>query len=88
MSPEFSGRKDLRSADEMTRAGGERLPPQDNQDNAWLFTCCSCGRRWADPISPVVGCSCGSEQVVGHQFSADEYRSLRFEGKIESTGGR
>jgi len=78
------GVKHQRTPDEMCREGGEGLPPQDELDTAWLFTCCRCGKRWADPIAPVVGCSCGSEQVAAHQFTKEAYHALRFEGAVTS----
>jgi len=71
-----------RTIDELTRDGGDGLPPADEHETTWLFTCCDCGKRWADPPSIVSGCGCGSEEIVGHQFDADDYRELRFSGTI------
>jgi len=75
----------LRTMDELTSDPGERLPPADSHDTTWLFTCCLCGRRWADPPSVVVACGCGSEQVVGHEFTDTEYRNLRFTRSVSTT---
>jgi len=72
-----------RTPEELTSEPGEPLPPADEHETTWLFTCCECGRRWADPPGPVTGCGCGSEQVVGHTFDAEQYRELRFSGFTE-----
>lgn len=66
-----------RSIDELQSEPGEPLPPGDEHETTWLFTCCECGKRWADPPGPVTGCSCGSEQVVGHKFDQEQYWTLQ-----------
>jgi len=67
----------------MTRAPGRGLPPAGpHGDIVWLFTCVECGRRWADTPGPVTGCSCGSEDVVGHRFDREDYRALRRDGRV------
>ena len=63
--------------------GGEGLPlfdETDKEDRIWLFTCCLCGKRWANPPAPVAGCGCGSEQIVCHRFDSEAYRSIRANG--------
>lgn len=61
-----------------TRQGGDGLPPTDHEgENVWLFTCVDCGRRWTDPLAPVVRCGCGG-RVVAHQFDHDEYSRIRW----------
>lgn len=77
--------RDDRPVEVMKCEADEGLPPADPMDITWLFTCCGCGRRWADPPGPVSGCGCGCDQVVGHKFDADRYNELRKHGRITPT---
>ncbi|WP_435098510.1 hypothetical protein [Halarchaeum sp. P4] len=68
---------DRRSPSEWQADPGERLPASGPHGKVWLFTCCECGRRYADTPGPVSACGCGSEQIVCHRFERDDYRRLR-----------
>lgn len=64
-------------------AGGEGLPTAQDTDRdgrVWLFSCCRCGRRWANPPAPPSRCRCGSEQIVCHCFDTDDYDAIRLYG--------
>ena len=79
-----------RNHDPIWIADGGDLPLAEDPDKnsrVWLFTCCNCGKRWADPPAPVAGCSCGSEQIVCHRFDHDIYRNLRIHGQRASPAG-
>lgn len=74
--------------------GGYGLPYCDETDKegrVWLFTCCSCGKRWANPPAPVSGCGCGSDQIVCHRFDHDVYQNIKWhgdpDGRSDSRGG-
>lgn len=69
--------------------GDEPLPLSENiTDDAvgtrdvWLFTCCSCGRRLADPPMPPGGmnCGCGGDYVC-HRFDPETYYRLWTESR-------
>jgi len=65
-------------------AGGEGFPfcdETDKEGRVWLFSCCSCGKRWANPPAPVSGCGCGSDQIVCHRFDYEDYRSIKTNGE-------
>lgn len=68
--------------------GGEGLPPSANKKrnleediDVWLFTCCSCGRRLADPPGPPADmeCRCGGDYTC-HRFDQAEYSRIRWYG--------
>ena len=56
------------------------------ETTVWLFTCCSCGRRWTSPAAPISACQCGGD-VVGHQFSVAAYSRIRRRGDPRPVGG-
>lgn len=63
--------------------GGSGLPEADETDKhgrVWLFSCSSCGTRWANPPAPPAQCSCGSKDIVCHKFEHQEYINIRYHG--------
>jgi len=60
--------------------GGDGLPtPSEKARTVHLFTCESCGRRWANPSMPVSSCGCGGN-IVAHEFDPGEYSRIRLFG--------
>lgn len=87
--PNDRGRRRQRDPSWISK-GGETLPLTDGPDRngqVWLFTCCGCGTRWADPPAPVSGCSCGSDEIVCHRFDHDVYLNIRAHGQPEDPAG-
>lgn len=70
------------------------LPDSENKVDGegeldvWLFTCCGCGTRLADPPGPPSGmdCACGGDFVC-HVFRAEAYRNIRLYGDPRGAGG-
>lgn len=55
----------------------------DKEGRVWLFSCCSCGKRWANPPAPVSGCGCGSDEIVCHRFDHETYQNIKYHGNPE-----